>query len=1350
MSNTSVNNQGLFSNYFLSNRMPDEPDLWEVDQAELEDRFQKLKSLYSRIEQENLILPGEESKLEDRFIRPVFSEVLNLEYDSQAKTLRGGKAKHPDQALFTSVAKYENARKGHKDLVKYWSEAAFVSESKYWSYPLNPVVKKEKYDNPTTQMIGYMTDIYERIFRFSRHIWGILTNGKFWRLHTTHSSNWAAHYLEIDIEEIIKTNDMEGFRYFYLIFGSMAFDIIPKYNHNRLTSILDGSIRYSKDIGRKIKDNIYENIFEKVAQGFLDYRRRYKNVKAESSDIEDTLFQATLTLLFRLLFVLYAEARGLLPSDHPRYGKFSLDTIARESIRKLYSNELDGDGLGIWAQLRTLFKKINKGDQECNLPVYNGGLFKDSGGHLDKGLKFLRDNEINDIALAEAIKALVVDTESPSGDGEIAFIDYSSLGVRHLGEIYEGLLEFRIALANEEMTLITNKLGHKVWKPMKDMKDRKNSISKSPDEVYITNDQGERKQYGSYYTPDYIVSYLIRETISPVIEKRIEEINALENESRALLKKIRKTSNTQVIRRILRPEYDRLKKETVEKFNIKILDPAMGSGHFLVEAVDFISNRLNDYISSNPGTPFYSYIEETRRNILDDLKRQGISIDEEKLTDDKLIKRVVLKKCIYGVDLNPMAVELAKLSLWLDSFVLGAPLSFLDHHLKFGNSLVGSGDISSHIPQNTCRYQEFLLNVSNLIMVSELTDSTISQVEQSARLYNESCRWMEPTKERLNVDSAQHFGEFAKILSGKTKTARAMALGHAMDVSYKKSRRPVDQQNFIIAQTINDSRHFFHWEIEFPEIYFSRAGKLETPGFDCVVGNPPYIRVQTLDDEDKVYFKNGYITPFKNFDIYILFVEKGLSLLKPGGNLAYIMPNKFYSLEYARKLRKMLTDKKYLENIVDFGDNQIFPEQTTYTNLLFLSKKENEIFNYTKIDALTSPEKELPIIFEDELTDERCKRQSFSTAQFSETPWSFITEERINFDRIFGNCIPLGNLVKKIFVGVQTSADDVYIMNIIKEEGKNLRLFSDSLNREVVLERDLLMPLISGEDVDRYSLAERDKLILFPYNITNDKYNLVSQDRVKSDLPLTYDYLLKNEARLRNREKGKMDHDRWYAYIYPKNIAKQNKIKICVPRLVNRLKNIIDVDGSLCLDNVDVNGIFVNESEENRYIISALLNSKLLDYYFKIISVRFRGKYYSANKQFLYPLPIHKDYSSFRNKEKMILKVKDIMKFNVELKKQSINFRDRLNYEYQIKISKSESRFFTKEFEDFLNCLRKEKADLKGKSLGIKDLFTEYRDILRELDNRITTIDEEIDNLVFRLYEVNQEEEKVIRESYNQ
>jgi type II restriction/modification system DNA methylase subunit YeeA len=212
-------------------------------------------------------------------------------------------------------------------------------------------------------------------------------------------------------------------------------------------------------------------------------------------------------------------------------------------------------------------------------------------------------------------------------------------------------------------------------------------------QVYLENDKRERKATGSYYTHDYIVKYIVEHAVGPVLQEKFEamrpKLRDAQQRRRAFFQK-----QEALRKQRLKPEpegkADFIGQELVDDlFDIKVLDPAMGSGHFLVEAVDYITDKALDFLNAFPWNPVVAHLTRMRETILREMDEQGITIDAKRLTDVNLLKSQVLKRCIYSVDLNPMAVELAKVSLWLDCFTLGAPLSFLDHHLRGGNSLIG-------------------------------------------------------------------------------------------------------------------------------------------------------------------------------------------------------------------------------------------------------------------------------------------------------------------------------------------------------------------------------------------------------------------------------------------------------------------------------------------------------------------------------------------------------------------------------------------------------------------------------------------------------------------------------------
>jgi hypothetical protein len=336
---------------------------------------------------------------------------------------------------------------------------------------------------------------------------------------------------------------------------------------------------------KRLKDRIVRTVFPRLARGFLPG-------VADPAGV----FEATLTLLYRLLFLLYAEGRELLPIGEPAYRAASLRRMAEEIAEKAgpAAGEADGRlekafsarGTTLYDRLTALCRAVDKGDPVLNVPAHHGGLFvtspDESGRPGQRVARFLRDHKVPDRSLAPAIDRLARDRDE--GAPAPAFIDYRTLEVGLLGSIYEGLLE--------------------------------------------ANDRTRRKASGSWYTPDPIVEYIVAHTVGPVLERKLLA---------------------------LRHRPDLL--ENV--FDLKVHDPAMGSGHFLVKAAKFITARLRRFLEEFPASS----------------------------VDDDLLRRLVLERCIHGVDLDPTAVELARISLWLEVRAPGATLGFLDHRLRCGNSL---------------------------------------------------------------------------------------------------------------------------------------------------------------------------------------------------------------------------------------------------------------------------------------------------------------------------------------------------------------------------------------------------------------------------------------------------------------------------------------------------------------------------------------------------------------------------------------------------------------------------------------------------------------------------------------
>lgn len=831
--------------------------------------------------------------------------------------------------------------------------------------------------------------------------WIIVTNGRLWRLYSRQAHARATNFYEVDLVEALTasgdTDPNEAFRYWWLFLRPAAYKPKAEGQGCWLDDILLGSREYSKRLGDRLKDRIFLSIFPHLAQGFLeDRKQRLGSKKAPKDEELADIFEATLTLLYRLLFLLYAESRDLLPIREAPYRAASLKTIKGEiaeragvaegdvedRLNKIYSAK----DTSLYDRLGKLFEAMDRGDPVLNVPTYNGGLFNTTPDNSDRRdqriARFLLEHKIPDRYLALAIDRLARDQDERTC--ALVFIDYKSLEVRHLGSIYEGLLEFKLKLADEDLTTQADKKGEK-YIPLSQAKSAGRGRRQGPavvvhkGTVYLSNDKAERKASGSYYTPDNIVEYIVANTVGPVLKEKLEAL-------RGEFRKVRKTYDNELQKVQSYPTADvrsgkiderqwanqktyLAHKDLVERlFDLRVLDPAMGSGHFLVEVVDFVTDELLTFLNQFPRNPVNAALDNTRNSILESLGEQGVSVDPAKLTDINLLKRHVLKRCIYGVDLNPMAVELAKVSLWLDAFTLGAPLNFLDHHLRCGNSLIGA----TFKELETATATLFGLNtepltraIRNVLFISNLADATAAEAADSLSRYDQSRQSLAGYQIVLDLLIAQHFGipyaaSLVKHGTGLNLKSRDKLLASLHDDAERNLVARVE----TLAQ--RPDRRFFHWEIEFPEVFFGfidadqrqikHKDKIEegTAGFDCVVGNPPYDVLAEKELEIDLgelleYFGNQSIfqpAAGGKQNLYKLFVCRGLHVLRHGGRLGEIVPMPLLGDEQAVGVRKTLLSKSCLAAVEAFPQkddsrNRVF-EDAKLSTCVFVTAKKNE------------------------------------------------------------------------------------------------------------------------------------------------------------------------------------------------------------------------------------------------------------------------------------------------------------------------------------------------------------------------------------------------------------------------
>jgi len=986
------NNRALFSDYYLQERLTQSPKWSEP----IKPLLLKFRELYTNVRER--FIGQKEGVVRSQLLEPAFDLLGFKPIEGKSG---GDPAAKPDYRLYPKDSATGNP--------------LAVCLAYTWNRYLDG--KDETRDTETSDENpgAHVVTLLEA----GEASWAIVTNGKIWRLYSAKAHSRATNYYEIDLEEVLAMADpKEAFQYFYLFFRAPAF--IPKeelYKGEKRTvafvdKLIEESETYAKELGEKLKARVFDKIFPHFSEGFIENMGGAEYVlslpeKEREEKLQDC-YHGTLTFLYRLLFLLYSESRNLLPVTEVRgYWEMSLTRLkaevakhagtildeAPEKIKKAYH----GSSTELYDRLFKLFSVIDNGDSDVNVPLYNGGLFitnppKDDDSPEVENSRFLRNHKIPDRYLALGLDMMARDIDDKTQ--ALVFIDYKSLGVRHLGSIYEGLLEFKLRIAEEKMAVVKGKKTEEIVSYAEAKKDKLRILTigrgKNAEErvlkkgtVYLENDKRERKATGSYYTPDYIVKYIVENTVGPVLAEKLDALRPKLREAQQTLKKERDKYKA------LGGAGDSPENQTYlrhrhlvdELFDIKVLDPAMGSGHFLVEAVDFISDKIlgdrEGFLRAFPWNPITAEMEKTRQTILSEMEKQGVSIDRNRLTDVNLLKRHILKRCIYGVDLNPMAVELAKVSLWLDCFTLGAPLSFLDHHLKCGNSLIGAKveEVRGKVETGQLsllggtHFQGLMLATDLMRHIGELSDVTAEQVRNSRSEYKKAVDALAPFKRYMDVYTSQWFGNEPRTVGkGKKKTEYNPAMEFLRSKESEEwakaphnAKLPAEWKG-IAATTFaaEKEKHFFHWELEFPEIFYGpRPGttqvieRIEGAGFDAVIGNPPYDVLASEElgfdvSQDIEFYESStvYVPAIRGKkNLYKLFICRGIDVTGANRAFSFIVPMALLGDDQAAGVRRQLLEQTGLISI------EALPQKDDQHNRVFSEAKLSTTVFVTRLNS---------------------------------------------------------------------------------------------------------------------------------------------------------------------------------------------------------------------------------------------------------------------------------------------------------------------------------------------------------------------------------------------------------------
>lgn len=1224
-------NENLFSRHYLK-KVIQRTSIWEVDEDEIEEAFEELEDIY---ESEKAFLPNredDEEELRNDFITPILRRVLDFNKEQEKKS--GGSQRIPDYALYDTAEKKKKAL----DSGEYYKHAIGLVEAKAWKKDLEKKTStgdpSTDGSNPTKQIVDYLIE--------NKPQWGMLTNGKKWRLVHREASNRLDTYYEVDIENLLtserpREERLEEFKYFYIFFRKQAFQ--GDEGDKILDEILEESLKYAEDIGEDLEENIYQAL-EWLAKGFIENR---SNDGIEDVPIQE-IHDNSLIYLYRLLFALYADSRGILGDPGGKYDSYNFSALVDEVCEELD----EGDGYGksglINNRLNAIFRMIDEGSQaqgipkdELHIPAYNGGLFN------QEKHEFLKEYNLHDKYLAKVID-LVARTEREEGGK--AQVDYYDLSVRHLGGIYEGLLEYQLEKADEDMVEVKED-GDLQVKTVEEAE--KDGDSFSDDDIieegqpYLVTDDGERKATGSYYTPDYIVKYIVENTVGPKVEEEIEGLETYEEKAEAIL-------------------------------DMQILDPAMGSAHFLVEVIDYLATELVDH--------------------------KQIEIEQA--------KREVARECVYGVDVNPLATELGKLSIWLKTISEDKPLSFLDHHIKTGNSLIGADihEINRHPEEDEDSERQVTIgeefgeenagvvraNVQEMLKkfkeIQEKQADSPEDIKEQEELYQEFLDF--PFRKRFDVladvytshyfDNDYKVDDYNRLLQAFKLSEQKEEGDEEWNQVIKEDwvQKATDSLDKVYEENnISSQKGFFHWKLEFPEVFFDieEGTEQEDAGFDAVVGNPPYVRMSNIPQDLRDYTKNKKDLFPMRFDLFNVFLDLADEFTSKSGYYSYIIPDTLLTNDNLQTQREKVIDQRKLRKIIRCGDD-VFEDATVSTCILIIQKSK---------PGTTSEFVRSGTDFE--------KNGEISQEKYREMEKSRLLDlQTVKENEIIQNLDSTTDLedIIELRSGIQVwqNKDD-------KEERPEL-LSDEKISKEH-------KPIITGNEIHKYALEDAQKWVLYE----PEKLERAREKRIHTSEKIVFKYIGRNVC-----------------------AALDSEGKYILKSVVAGLRREEKVEFDTLLGQV--NSLFMQFSY-NTFVGSS--------------------SYPRINLSNLKKLPI----KEFHN-ESLSQKSKQLRNLQKQRYEEIRGFLGWVESEWNVKVDdlslKTHIReYWEYDFDEFMRIAKKNKSQIDGNVNSrefrelMKDEWENSMLTLEPLMNKIDDLENEIDAIVFDLYDLTEEEVETVLDS---
>ena len=724
----------------------------------------------------------------------------------------------------------------------------------------------------------------------------------------------------------------------------------------------------------------------------------------------------------------------------------------------------------------------------------------------------------------------------------------------------------------------------------------------------------DNKDKGAFYTPKEIVQYMCRQSIIQYLkthepgEQYAESIEQLINNG------------------IVMPELQ--SKSVASRFmqllkDVKVCDPAIGSGAFPMGILYVLYHAIH-HLQSHA---------EPHGNF-----------------DSTQTKRDIIQNNIFGVDIEQGAVDIARLRFWL-ALVVDAeepqPLPNLDYKITCGNSLLSRYPIDAPIENVFIEYNKGK---------SESEKITLSKYKELVRNYTDTSnhetktefrQTIEAIKSAFKTELSRQEKESISKLKGKILALKSpMLLGERTQkekTELKKLKEQLIQKEELQANIINNRLYAdaFEWRFEFPSLLDEKGN---FTGFDIIIGNPPYLRIQGIRDVNPLFadeLVKKYQSATGSFDLYVTFVERGLQIIKQQGIVNYIMPVKWTNAAFGKGLRTIISGNNAAHQIINFGAYQVF-NASTYTALQWFRIGSNELLYY-ELDKDLATNQELDSYLR---SLKKEKASEIKSDKFNNEAWILTVGYTTSIlEKLESNSRCIGDIFAKIFQGIATGKDDVYFLYDCTEESDFVYGYSKQLGCQVCIERGLVKPLLKGEDVHRYDHISTNRFVIFPYKLENGKAIIYTEKELGDLFPKGYNYLKRCEEFLRARENGRFNIDgEWFQYSRKQGILFAEFEKLVAPE--------ISLGGSFAYDQfgefystTKIYGYIRKENVKEGYKFwLALFNSRLFWFYIKNTGYVLRGGYYTFKTNYVSPFPVP-EFQQTSKGEKIVERLTDFLLF---------------------------------------------------------------------------------------------------------